>query len=792
MAARATTSAPRGPTTADPPATAPHGSFARKITPVAHLQRAQGNRAAGRWLQAKLAVAPTNDPLEREADEIASEVLTEPVTLHRSAVSAAGASAMAIQAPGSVDRALNTPGQPLDTRVRAFMEPRFGRDFSGVQVHTDAAAAESARDVGAHAYAAGNHLVFAGGQYAPDGDTGRRLIAHELAHVVQQDAPATTDAIVRREAEAPPGAVSTPVVPASFPEDPADLVCRPGPVPAPTEIPPGGEAVGKVGIVNRDVEPAVRLRATPTTDEDNIVASLPFSSHVQVIKRFTGDWLFVATADGLLGYVAETYIWTTLPEPNARLHRVEAGTSGTAIAIAEKYYGPYADNWGQDLRFYVNVLAWANKIPVPDFTDGWRFVHFDARQLVWIPSYAFARTLKGVVNSGSLSYNIADALGVAGLIERIGELLEDYGTAFRLSGKYLPEAIQRHVEQALWNVVTALLTMLAVGAGVLLIASLIGLLVGGPGGAAIGFKIGMLILEWLGLGMLIVWIGQALWDTASAFGRFVSMVWNARGDQQKLEEAAFQFAEAIATMFGYLIEALVLFAVSKGMGAAFGALRGTRLGRAMGDTAALKWFDRRIQEFRTGEPIGKGRGEPYLNKEGKPTTLNYRPREVLGRFYNSVPAVDEQGIDLVELDGVDLSSRVLIENKRSLGIGKTNPRTGVPQDTPASWARRHIFDATIKRMAALARAKGTRTTPGGPQDLPSITEIQRIRKIRFVLDADTPALRAAVHAEIANLRGAGGLSGWEFSVEFGVTIPARPIPGLDRDNREPPVTTVNE
>ncbi len=81
---------------------------------------------------------------------------------------------------------LASSGQPLDTDTRGFMEPRFGHDFSGVRVHTDAKAAESARAVNALAYTVGRNVVFGTGQYAPGTGEGRRLLAHELTHVVQQ------------------------------------------------------------------------------------------------------------------------------------------------------------------------------------------------------------------------------------------------------------------------------------------------------------------------------------------------------------------------------------------------------------------------------------------------------------------------------------------------------------------------------------------------------------------------------------------------------------------------------
>ncbi len=88
--------------------------------------------------------------------------------------------------PPIVHDVLNLSGRPLDPAARAFMEPRFRHDFSHVRVHTDAQAAKSAQAVNALAYAVGPHMVFGAGQYAPDTSPGRKLIAHELAHVLQQ------------------------------------------------------------------------------------------------------------------------------------------------------------------------------------------------------------------------------------------------------------------------------------------------------------------------------------------------------------------------------------------------------------------------------------------------------------------------------------------------------------------------------------------------------------------------------------------------------------------------------
>jgi hypothetical protein len=85
-----------------------------------------------------------------------------------------------------VHEVLRSAGQPLNPATRAFMEPRFGHDFGQVRVHTDARAAESARAVNAVAYTAGRHVVFSAGVYSPEAAEGKRLLAHELTHVLQQ------------------------------------------------------------------------------------------------------------------------------------------------------------------------------------------------------------------------------------------------------------------------------------------------------------------------------------------------------------------------------------------------------------------------------------------------------------------------------------------------------------------------------------------------------------------------------------------------------------------------------
>ena len=148
-------------------------------------------------LQPKLAVSRPGDADEQEADRVAERVVsTNGPHLQRAraegegvrvqARHADGAATTQAEAPPSVADTLRSPGTPLEPDTRAFMESRFGHDFGQVRVHTDASAAASAESLNALAYTAGRHIVFGAGQYATATAAGRRLIAHELTHTIQQ------------------------------------------------------------------------------------------------------------------------------------------------------------------------------------------------------------------------------------------------------------------------------------------------------------------------------------------------------------------------------------------------------------------------------------------------------------------------------------------------------------------------------------------------------------------------------------------------------------------------------
>lgn len=118
---------------------------------------------------------------EREADQVAEQVMRAPAPTPGSEPS------RVLEAPShAARRGYPSPGQPLDSATRGFMEARFGHDFSRVRVHADGQAARSASARRASAYTSGDDLVFGAGRYSPATTAGRRLIAHELTHTLQQ------------------------------------------------------------------------------------------------------------------------------------------------------------------------------------------------------------------------------------------------------------------------------------------------------------------------------------------------------------------------------------------------------------------------------------------------------------------------------------------------------------------------------------------------------------------------------------------------------------------------------
>ena len=172
-------------------------SGVRRTEPADPTFRQTEAEAERRLLKSSLRVSSRTDPLEREADRIADR-LAGRSSRPLSVTSGNAQVGRRDRAPATADEAIATPGVPIESKFRAAMEGHFGHDFSRVRLHTGPLAERSARELGANAYTVGRDVVFGHGRLNPGTNEGRRLLVHELAHVVQQTGGAPLSGRARR------------------------------------------------------------------------------------------------------------------------------------------------------------------------------------------------------------------------------------------------------------------------------------------------------------------------------------------------------------------------------------------------------------------------------------------------------------------------------------------------------------------------------------------------------------------------------------------------------------------
>jgi|GEM_PF-5092643 len=203
-------------------------------TPVQHARRQHGNLLWHRLatntasdrpvVQAQLEIGNADDQYEQEADQVADQVMRMPE--HSPIASAQNPSIPAVQrlcndcedkrqpstradpqqlpaTTSSMIQGMRGGGKPLSNNARNFFEPRFGMDFHQVRVHTDSIAEKTAQAINAKAFTSGQDIVFNSGEFAPETDQGKRLLAHELTHVVQQGKARSMASRIQRQTSKP-------------------------------------------------------------------------------------------------------------------------------------------------------------------------------------------------------------------------------------------------------------------------------------------------------------------------------------------------------------------------------------------------------------------------------------------------------------------------------------------------------------------------------------------------------------------------------------------------------------
>ena len=160
--------------------------------------------------------------------------------------------------------------------------------------------------------------------------------------------------------------------------------------------------------------------------------------------------------------------------------------------------------------------------------------------------------------------------------------------------------------------------------------------------------------------------------------------------------------------------------------------------------------------------------ESYLKKqglilavvpEGKGTGTGVN----VSREYRGVEIVDSRGSPVGEFDRVE--NGLLVEDKSALGLDRTNPKTGLPSQTPETWAQKQIYDKTVARIENLKNATGTRPTVDGTPSVPTLAEVQGIKNLEFRIQSASSEVRAAVEAQLQSLR--EKYPSWNFGAKYG-------------------------
>jgi hypothetical protein len=417
--------------------------------------------------QAKLTVGAPDDAFEREADHVADRVMRMPDP----EVEAASApprmqrlcaeceaereneEVRAKEEPGETPEipngfaqrfaALHGGGRPLPAAERAFFEPRFGRDFAGVRLHSGPAASELAGSVHARAFTLGDAIVFGRGQYAPGTSGGRQLLAHELTHVVQQGG-AAPERVQRLQGDLAKGA-STEFLEADW-RDVSDL-----------------GIVYKEGTVAENG--GANLRKSPGGE---LIRWLPQNTKVFILKESTrakvnAYAVSVINPDGgagEFGYINKDYIWRRLPDPDSDVLKIKPGQS--PIEIAAAHYAKKGFNvWSKDTRYVVNALVWVNQRAIHNargtsgiskdaVDDKWYTAKSTAGVYIWLPGVDFMNAIYDkVVEHGGGTGSITGDLWQT--VKKIGHWVA-YGLAF--VGGLLHGFVK-----SLWDAIAGLVTM---------------------------------------------------------------------------------------------------------------------------------------------------------------------------------------------------------------------------------------------------------------------------------------------------------------------------------------------
>ena len=640
--------------------------------------------------------------------------------LPRAAVNSA---ALAPTVPSLVHDVLRSPGQPLDAATRAALEPRFGHDFSGVRVHTDDRAAESARAVEARAYTVGQDVAFGPGQYAPDTSQGRRLLAHELAHVVQQGGDASSTRAAPDELEASARTASEAVV-------------------------SGGTTVRVAGrsapMLARDAAPpAAALPPLNVGDREGLLLVMQAVQSIKPSSDASGLYTLV--------YQGRTITLTQAQRDELSKTASKALADGLSKAGSKARFAMSAYKAQKDVDDDHYIVAPAVKF--------WGGVHDPGEEL------------EETVSAVSGSVVIGRGMLARGDFQKAAAALADAEAASvkasRLSAGYQEDIISAGESQikvleftrdasfvtlgVLAVIVTggaaagATTTVFGTEVGTVATANLIA--TAAPIAATVGGALTQVALgdkvDWAKVGVdIAVNLVLSRFGGKLSQGLFKVML----GNPAVRGLGALAFGRIVSSVLTHEVSTAFTTAVDAG----YRKLRGQNVTWDMfTDDLIARLSDPK------GVVIAAVMGAIVANTEAKHGGAS------------EVDIADASGKKLGNFDRVQ--GGALVEEKSATGIGTIDPKTNLPfpgkANTEAGWAEKQIYGPTVKRINNLKIAAKTVQGPGGSPDFPNLKEIQPLRKYEFHIDADTPPLRSEVAKQIQRLQTT--FPDWSFSAKFG-------------------------
>lgn len=334
--------------------------------PPAHVQRKT------QWSPSTL---PNPFAIQRKCDACAKEEEEEEETLQaKSAWNTGGV------VPPTIAQQIQSSrgnGQMMDMGTRSFMEARFGTDFGGVRIHDDNNATLLNQRLQAKAFTLGSDVYFNQGQYSPGGGDGRRLLAHELTHVVQQgksDATPQFNAtaigsqpLIQRKAD--PGTSSDyafygPPIPNKAPN--STSTNNVSNQPELTEF--VGRFINKAGKISSDaknfkdaVTTGMNIRSKPLPEKDLVIGKIKYGESVYIkASDNTEGWYYVVSFGGIAGWINQAFVANDMPGVNANLHHVQLGEN-LGDVLKKEYTGKYNIKAGDDYRAISSAFVIANK-----------------------------------------------------------------------------------------------------------------------------------------------------------------------------------------------------------------------------------------------------------------------------------------------------------------------------------------------------------------------------------------------------------------------------------------------